>query len=85
MPSINKKVFIFSTSGNYREKHHDLIKEKLNETDCKIVGVFTCFGEFRPLGFNLDMNGPLALYLVKINVILMRKIWITPGSLLRVF
>jgi hypothetical protein len=31
MSSINKNVFIFSTSGNYREKHHDLIKEKLNE------------------------------------------------------
>lgn len=57
---MDKKVFVFSTSGNYREKHHDLIKEKLNEKDCKIVGKFTCFGEFRPLGFNLDMDGPLA-------------------------
>ena len=61
MPSMNdKKVFIFSTSGNYRERHHNLIKEKLNEKGCKIIGDFTCFGEFRPLGFNLNVNGPLA-------------------------
>ncbi|MGZ7050095.1 MAG: flavodoxin domain-containing protein [Methanobacterium sp.] len=60
MSSINKNVFIFSTSGNYRERHHDLIKEKLTGKGCKIVGEFTCFGEFRPLGFNLNVGGPLA-------------------------
>jgi len=35
MPSMDKNVFIFSTSGNYRERHHDLIKEKLNEKGLK--------------------------------------------------
>ncbi len=61
MPSMNDvKVFIFSTSGNFRERHHNLIKEKLNEKGCKIIGEFTCFGEFRPLEFNLNVNGPLA-------------------------
>ena len=53
-------LFIFSTSGNYRDRYHDVIKEKLNEKGCKIIGEFTCFGEFRPLGFNLDVGGPLA-------------------------
>ena len=60
MPHMEQKVFIFSTSGNYRERHHDLIKEKLRDKDCEIVGEFTCFGEYRPLGFNLDLKGPLA-------------------------
>ncbi len=60
IPSMDKEVFIFSTSGNFRERHHNLIKEKLNEKGCKIIDEFNCFGEFRPLGFNLDVNGPLA-------------------------
>ncbi|MGP8025083.1 MAG: flavodoxin [Methanobacterium sp.] len=53
MAPMDKNVFIFSTTGNFRERHHNLIKEKLNEKGCKIIG------EFRPLGFNLDVNGPL--------------------------
>ena len=60
MSSMDKKVFIFSTSGNFRERHHNLIKEKLNQKSCKIIDEFNCFGDFRPLGFNLDVNGPLA-------------------------
>ncbi|MGO9386598.1 MAG: hypothetical protein ACLPWD_00960 [Methanobacterium sp.] len=32
----------------------------MNEKGCKIIGEFTRFGEFGPLGFNLDVNGPLA-------------------------
>jgi flavodoxin len=68
MPRLDKNVFIFSTSGDYRERHHNLIKEKLNEKDCKIIGEFTCFGEFRPLGFNLDVNGPLAFIFGKNKV-----------------
>lgn len=60
MPPMDKMVFIFSTSGNFRNRHHNLIKEKLAEKGCKLVGEFTCFGEFAPLGFNLDMNGALA-------------------------
>ena len=31
----------------------------MNEKSCKIIGEFTCYGEFRHLGFNLDVNGPL--------------------------
>ncbi len=60
MPSLDKDVFIFSTSGNYRDRHHDVIKEKLKEKGCKLISEFKCFGEFRPLGFNLDVGGPLA-------------------------
>ena len=61
LPLAGKKVFVFSTSGNFRERHHLPIKEKLAEKGCTIVGEFSCFGEYSPLGFNLNLNGPLAL------------------------
>lgn len=59
MPPMDKKVFIFSTSGNFRDRHHNLIKEKLAEKGCMVVGEFTCFGEFSPLGFFINLPGPL--------------------------
>lgn len=59
MPSMNKNVFVFSTTGNIRDVNHRLIKEKLMEKGCKVVGEFTCFGEFSPLGFFVNLPGPL--------------------------
>jgi len=61
MPAIDKNVFIFSTCGNVREANHKLIKEKLTEKGCHIVGEFTCFGEFvGALRLNRDWKGALA-------------------------
>jgi flavodoxin len=44
MPAMDKKVFVFSTTGNFRDANHKLIKEKLAEKGCKVVGEFTCYG-----------------------------------------
>jgi len=61
MPAMDKSVFVFSTSGNVREVNHKLIKEKLTEKGCHIVGEFTCFGEFAgALRLNKDWKGALA-------------------------
>jgi len=61
MPSMDKNVFVFSTTGNFREVNHQLIKEKLTERGCHIVGEFTCFGEFAgALRLNRDWKGALA-------------------------
>lgn len=59
IPSMNKKVFIFFTSANFGEKH--LIKKKLSEKGCTVIGEFNCSGEYSPLGFNLNCEGKLAL------------------------
>ncbi|MCX6683719.1 MAG: flavodoxin family protein [Methanoregula sp.] len=61
MPPMEKNVFVFSTSGNFRERHHQPLKEKLAGKGCKVVGEFWCPGEFSPLGFNLDLKGAFAL------------------------
>jgi flavodoxin len=61
MPAMDKNVFVFSTCGNLREVNHKLIKEKLTERGCHIVGEFTCFGEFAgALRLNRDWKGALA-------------------------
>ena len=61
MPAMDKSVFVFSTCGNVREVNHKLIKEKLTEKGCHIVGEFTCFGEFAgALRLNRDWKGALA-------------------------
>ena len=61
MPPMDKNVFVFSTTGNFREVNHRLIKEKLTEKGCHIVGEFTCFGEFAgALRLNRDWKGALA-------------------------
>ncbi|MGB8311985.1 MAG: flavodoxin family protein [Halobacteriota archaeon] len=61
MPAMDKNVFVFSTTGNFREVNHQLIKEKLTERGCHIVGEFTCFGEFAgALRLNRDWKGALA-------------------------
>ena len=60
-PAMDKNVFVFSTCGNLRDVNHKLIKEKLTERGCHIVGEFTCFGEFAgALRLNRDWKGALA-------------------------
>lgn len=51
MPPMDKNVFIFSTYGIYMKSYHNLIKKKLAEKSCKVIGEFSCPG--------LDTNGPL--------------------------
>ncbi|HXY87039.1 MAG TPA: flavodoxin family protein [Candidatus Acidoferrales bacterium] len=61
MPSMDKKVFVFSTYGSFRERHHTLIKEKLAEKGCTVIGEFSCLGQFAgALKLNLNLNGPLS-------------------------
>ncbi|MGZ7132910.1 MAG: flavodoxin family protein [Halobacteriota archaeon] len=61
MPAMDNNVFVFSTCGNLREVNHKLIKEKLTERGCHVVGEFTCFGEFAgALRLNRDWKGALA-------------------------
>ena len=57
MPSMNRNVFVFCTSGSGKSDEKHLLKEKLLEKGCKVLGEFSCFGEFSPLGFNLDKKG----------------------------
>jgi flavodoxin len=46
MPAMEKDVFIFSTAGILRKANHQVIREKLAEKGCRIVGEFTCTGQF---------------------------------------
>ncbi|MEM1486135.1 flavodoxin domain-containing protein [Oscillospiraceae bacterium PP1C4] len=57
MPFMNKNVFIFCTSGSGRLDERHPIREKFLEKGCKVVGEFSCFGEFKMLGFSLDKKG----------------------------
>jgi flavodoxin len=59
MPPMNKDTFIFSTSGEFSDKYHNLIKLKLTGKGLRIVGEFACLGETSPLKFNLNLKGPL--------------------------
>lgn len=65
MHPINRKVFIFSTSGIRGENYHDLLIEKLKYKGAEIIGEFNCPGEVRPLGLNLDLKGPLGWFMGK--------------------
>jgi flavodoxin len=61
MPATDKNLFVFSTTGNFREVNHQLIREKLTEKGCHIVGEFTCAGQFSgALRLNRDWKGVLA-------------------------
>ena len=62
---MDKKVFIFSTSGIHGENYHDLLIEKLKFKGAEIMGEFNCPGEVRPLGLNLDLKGPLGWFMGK--------------------
>jgi hypothetical protein len=61
MPPMEKNVFVFSTSGTFRERHHQPLKEKLAGKGCNVVSEFWCPGEYSPLGFNLDLKGSFAV------------------------
>ncbi|MDD5194761.1 MAG: flavodoxin family protein [Candidatus Omnitrophica bacterium] len=59
LPALNKKTFIFSTSGRgVTGKYHDALKEKLSQAKCEIIGEFTCKGydTFGPLKFFGGVN-----------------------------
>ncbi len=62
---MDKKVFIFSTSGIHGENYHDLLIEKLKFKGAEIMGEFNCPGEVRLLGLNLDLKGPLGWFMGK--------------------
>jgi flavodoxin len=57
LPSINMNVFTFCTSGSGEFEKKHLISKKLSEKGYKVIGEFSCSGEFSPLGFNLDKKG----------------------------
>jgi len=56
MPPVDKNVFIFSTYAG--RENHTLIKEKLSEKGCKVVGEFSCLGVFGILGLNMNKGHP---------------------------
>ncbi len=60
MPSINKNVFLFFTTARFGAKNLYAVKEKIAERGCKIIGEFSCSGEYSPLGLNLNCEGKLA-------------------------
>jgi flavodoxin len=57
MSSMNRNVFIFCTSGSAKGEEKQLLKKKLLEKGCKILGEFSCSGEFSPFGFNIEKKG----------------------------
>jgi flavodoxin len=56
LPTLsNKKVFIFSTSGQGKVKYNNLIEQKLIEKGVEVIGSFACkgydtFGPFKLIG-----------------------------------
>lgn len=53
--SQNKKVFVFSTSGQGKYQYNNYIKEKLEQKGSQVVGSFACkgydtFGPFKLIG-----------------------------------
>lgn len=57
MPPMNKKAFIFSTSGEPKKEYHQLIREKLTAKGLQIVGEFQCPGQAGFLGFTFTSKG----------------------------
>lgn len=57
MPSKNRNVFVFCTSGSGKDEEKHPFSEKLLEKGCRILGEFSCPGEFSPFGFNVDKKG----------------------------
>ena len=52
---LNKKVFVFSTSGQGKVKYNKLVEKKLREKNFDVIGSFACkgydtFGPFKLLG-----------------------------------
>ncbi|WP_236896843.1 flavodoxin family protein [Clostridium beijerinckii] len=56
LPTLsNKKVFVFSTSGQGKAKYNDFVEQKLKEKGVNVVGSFACkgydtFGPFKLIG-----------------------------------
>lgn len=56
LPTLsNKKVFVFSTSGQGKVKYNDFVEQKLKEKGFNAVGSFACkgydtFGPFKLIG-----------------------------------
>lgn len=56
LPTLsNKKVFVFSTSGQGKTKYNDFVEQKLKEKGFNVVGSFACkgydtFGPFKLIG-----------------------------------
>jgi hypothetical protein len=59
----NKPAFIFFTYAVLRDTYCKLEKEKLTEKGFKIIGEFSCVGEFVPLGLNMGKELPSFLVL----------------------
>jgi flavodoxin len=57
MTAMNKKAFIFSTSGEPKEEYHRLLREKLVAKGCQIVGEFQCPGQSGFLRFTFTNKG----------------------------
>lgn len=57
MPA-GKSVFLFWTAAVLKETHPRIVREKLAEKGCRIVGEFACQGEFIPLKLNLHRELP---------------------------
>ncbi len=62
LPSLHKRVFVFSTSKNGQSAGHLALKEGLKNIDCEIIGEFSCKGEWRlgigPIGFVFNRGHP---------------------------
>jgi flavodoxin len=81
MSNINKNVFLFFTTAHFGAKNLYVVKEKLSEKGCKIIGEFNCSGEYSPLGFNLNCKGKLSYIGGREKGIPMRKTWRVPACL----
>jgi flavodoxin len=57
MAPMDKKAFIFSTSGEPKEGYHRLLREKLIAKGFQIVGEFQCPGESGLFGFTFTNKG----------------------------
>ncbi|MBU2102337.1 MAG: flavodoxin family protein [Candidatus Omnitrophota bacterium] len=58
-PALNKKVFVFSTSGRGTiGSYHDALKGALVTAQCEVIGEFSCkgFDTFGPLKFFKGIN-----------------------------
>lgn len=57
MTLMNKKAFIFSTSGGPKEEYHKLLRERLTAKGYHIIGEFQCPGEAGIFGFSFTNKG----------------------------
>jgi Flavodoxins len=57
IPAMNKKAFIFSTSGEPKNEYHTALREKLVAKGFQIAGEFQCRGHSGFLGFTFVNKG----------------------------